>query len=51
MANVQNGYTCNNEIIRTVHQRKRDQNFPKIFRFPITSIFGHMHEALNVDKK
>jgi hypothetical protein len=25
--------------------------FPKFFRFPITSIFGHMHEALNIDKK
>jgi hypothetical protein len=26
MANVQNGYTYNNEIIRTVYQRKRDHN-------------------------
>jgi hypothetical protein len=22
-----------------------------IFRFPVTSIFGHMQEVLNVDKK
>jgi hypothetical protein len=25
--------------------------FSKIFKFPVTSIFGHMHEALNVAKK
>jgi hypothetical protein len=27
------------------------KNFSKIFRFFVTSIFGHMHETLNVDKK
>jgi hypothetical protein len=42
-------FFCSNNF--SVRHRLDAKNFTKIFRFPVTSNFKHMHEALNIDKK